>query len=125
MPESSAISQFELADIRRESVQFMPDQIKVHTVTRTRTASGGYTTALSATPARTVKGRLAEMDETLEQFYADRLGGRQGWTVTVPRGTTVPVSAVFKIGSRSFEILGSDTVRSYQITQRYACSELT
>lgn len=125
MANTSVITNHELATLRRESQGYMPDAIRVHGVTRSRTGSGGYTRVVGDNPLRTVRGRLAPMSEEEEQFYADRLAGRQGWTITVPAGTTVPDNALFKVGSRTFEIVGTDTGRSFQITQRYACQELT
>lgn len=128
MPELGAISQLELSALRRESVDFMPDTVRVHPRTSARSGSGGTTYTTATNPSTTTKGRLAPMDKSVEQFYADRLGGRQGWTITIPDDPAVAQAAslsVFKIGTRTFQIVGSDYGRSNRITRMYDCVEMT
>lgn len=128
MPEVSAISRLEQVLIQQESARYMPDFVGVFTRAPSRSSSGGSTYTISTTPSVTGRGRLAPMDQTQEEFYADRLGGRQGWTITLPENIAIPapaLTALFRVGSREFELIGSDTVRSFQLTRRYDCVEKT
>lgn len=122
------ISNLDLIRIQREGAMFMPDIVRVYPRTSSRSGSGGTTYSTAPAPSWTGAGRLTPMDATIEEFYGDRLGGKQGWTITLPEDVTVPtvpLSSILRVGSRSFEVLGGDRGRSYRMTRRWDCVELT
>lgn len=128
MPNTGVVTELEVAQLRRESDDYMPDHVRVHVRTASRTSSGGTTYSIGTNPVITTRGRLSPMSKSVEAFYADRLGGRQGWTITVPEDANTAVAAltsVLKVGTRIFEVFGSDRGRSYRLTRMYDCMELT
>lgn len=118
-------TEHELVDIRR-TVERHLDRVGLWYVpTTSRSTSGGTTVSYPANPTRSTPVRIAPMDKKIEAKFADRLGGRQGWTATAPYGVPVPVLARLVVGSRTFEVLGTDSGMSYPGATRVPLVELT
>lgn len=118
------ITDIELQSLRADSIDYLPDTIHVYTPTPSRSNSGGTLKSYPATPTTAAPGRIAPMSNTRKAWYAEKLGGRQGWTITVPFDEQIAVTSRFGVGTRRFEIIGGNADRTYQITQRFDCVEV-
>lgn len=118
------ISEVELALLRVDSIGYMPETINVYTPTEARSASGGTTYTFPANPTTSYFGRLAPMSKSRKTWYADKLGGRQGWTISLPWDASVNIKSRLGLGTRRFEIIGTNAARTYQITYMLDCVEV-
>jgi len=115
----------ELRHMRAVADEYLPDSIEVWRGVRASDGLGGQT--VTDARALSVRGRKAPLTtvQASEQVYADRLGGSQGWWFSLPRGTDVRLGDQLRSDGRSFEVVTEDSDRSWDITLRVLCKELT
>lgn len=119
------LSALELAKMRATADEHLPDGV---IVTRPTFASDGQGGSLPTyTPVYNGPGRVAPVNSIAgaESVVAERLGGAQGLWITVPHHVTVLLRDRVLWGSQTFEVVGEDTPRSWGISSRILCREIT
>lgn len=117
------ISPMETARARRDFGVYFDKTVDIFNPSNGRTSSGGTVQTYPATPSRTVRGYIAPMGGEDTAYYAEKLGSRMGWVLGLPASTLVRLDARLKIGTRTFEVMGTDDVRSDQWTVRVMVRE--
>ena len=97
------LSAAEIADMRTEQNDTMPDSVVIWRYTSTPDGMGGQTETWAA--VGTVTGRLAPAGRAgAEGVIAERLTAAEPWVITVPTGGTVYERDRLAVGSRTFEV---------------------
>lgn len=121
----SRITGAEISRVERDVEDYFDKTANIYVATTARSQAGGTTQTWPSTPTRTSPAQIGPMSPNIEAQFAERLGGRQGWVVSLRSVTRVPISARIKVDGRTFEVIGSDIGRSYQFRQRIPVTELT
>jgi len=118
------LSGHELAQMRQTADEYLPDAISVWRATRASDSGGGQTSTFARVAS--LRGRKSPLTtvESEEQVYADRLGGNQGWWLSLPRGTDVRLGDQLRSDGLTFEVVSTDASRSWDITLRVMGKEL-
>ena len=117
-PRESALA---ARDFRR----MLPDHASVYRPSAARSASGGTTYTYPVAPAFSVAARITPMGLEIEQFFADKLGGEQGWTGTFPVAYEPTLRDRVKVHGRTFEVIGSNLGRTTDMVRRVPMREIT
>jgi len=121
---SSRVREIELTRIRHDLIPYMPDALEIYVPVKARTSAGAQTLTYPSTPTQVVPGSLGPMGAEDTAYYADKLGSRMGWVATVPYGIAIGNDNRLKVGSRQFEVIGTDSPRSFQMDVRIMLREL-
>jgi len=121
----SRITGAELASVQRAVEDYFDKTAHVFEPAEARSSSGGTTWTYPATPTRTSPCQIAPMSQQIESQFADRLGGRQGFVISLRSSTRVSTKARVRVDGRTYEVVGNDLGRSYQMRQRIPTTELT
>ena len=119
------LSGLQLARMRRVADATLAGEGEVWRRTRVSDNKGGKTETL----ARVSSGpwRLAALTTVAssESVFAARLGGQQGWWATAQYHVDINLADQVRIGGRTFEVVSVDTGRTWHISARVLCREVT
>lgn len=116
------LSTADLAALRAEFNQSLPDTAQVQRVTRQSDGAGGSTETW--TTIATVACRVSPMGNLpVERAIADRLTGVQFWAVTLPAATDITAADRIVSGGRTFEVVGVLAPRTWELARRVVCTE--
>jgi hypothetical protein len=121
----SGLTGYQLRRMRATADAHLPDSVEVWRSTDSSDSRGGQTQ--SFTRRSTHRGRYVPLTtvQSAEQVYADRLGGMQGWWFTLPIGSAVGLGDRLVTADRTFEVVSLDAGRSWDLSLRALCRELT
>lgn len=119
------VTGLEQARIRQDVDQFFDKTAHLYPVTSTRAGNGAAKSAYPANPTRTSPAQIAPMGDQVESFYADKLGGRQGFTVSLRDSIRVALDDQIQIDGRTYLVVGSSSGRSYQWRTRVDVKEVS
>jgi hypothetical protein len=98
------ISATELTAMQAEAEKALPDTAQIYKRMRVSDGMGGST--VSENPPTTAACRVdAPRDQSVIAQYADRIGTRQVFIVSLPAGTDAQVGDRLEIGGRSHEVI--------------------
>jgi len=112
----------DLAFMRGQQADALPDTCAISRKTLASDGAGGYTETW-ATVGSGVACRLA-VARTGERVMADHIVHEGGFVVTLPYGTAVTPKDRILVGSRTFEVTGLAS-GSWETAVRASCSEVT
>jgi hypothetical protein len=115
----------EISRIRHDADDYFDKTAHFFEPAESRTSNGGTAYTYPSTPTATSPCQLAPMGKEQESEYAARLGGRQGFIISVRADSRVTRKARITVDGRTFEVLGNDRGRSYPLRQRVPVVELT
>lgn len=120
-----------LAAMRALNEANLPDLCAVYDAVETRLPGGVVTREPSPTPTQTgLRCRLSPAGDPAEVVAAGQEIGRQSWILVLPAGTTISREArvVVTAGdgswTRTLEVVGARSPRSYETQARYVCIAL-
>jgi len=117
------LSSADIAAMRATLSASMPDNAQVQRALRTSDGAGGF--AETWTTIATVPCRVAPSGLTpTEQVIAERVRSRAVWTLTLPAGTDVTTADRVIVGTRTYEVVGMLTPRSYELATRFVAVEV-
>lgn len=117
------LSAADLAGMRAAVTDSLPDTAQVQRATRTPDGMGGFTETW--TTVATVACRIAPTGNApAEQVVAERVTDRVLWTLTLPAATDVTAADRITVGSRTFEVVGVLSPRSYELCTRLVAVEV-
>lgn len=102
----------------------LPDTATVYRLTRTSDGAGGYTEAWTATGSA-VACRISPAGTGAEREVAARLAAVAPWVLTLPAATDVTAKDKMVAGGRTFQVLAVLAARSWEISRRVICQEVT
>ena len=112
-----SLSTLELAQLRSDADDYMPDTCDIQTVTRTVDAYGGWTEAWADT-YETVSCRLAALTTTRpEGIDGSELGSFTRWLLAVPYNQTVDATMRVVHSSVTYEIEAVDDLQSHRASR--------
>lgn len=116
----------ELASMRATTEEFLPDTCSISRATPSSDSMGGFTSSW-ANVATSVPCRYSPTlpSTSSEQDVSGKLTSETDWVVTLPYDQDVLVTDRIVIGSRTLEVVNLDVPRSWQVTKRVSCKELT
>ena len=116
------LSDAELADMRKQQEENMPETVYIQEVTETSNGAGGRSQVL--TTVATAKGRIGDLGkDPQEREIAGRLGNVTPYIVTLPVGTVITEKNQLQINGRQFLVHGAAR-KSHQTALRVVCSEV-
>ena len=115
---SIGLTDAELASIRADVADLMPDTCIIITVTNTPDTMGGYTQGTAAAAGGTVNCRLdAKIINTLRASESKAAGGIQPFhqfILTVPYDTTISTENQVQKGSEVYNVISVDADKSWK-----------
>ena len=112
-----SLSTLELAQLRSDADDYMPDTCTIQTVTRTVDAYGGWTEAWADT-YETVSCRLAALTTTRpEGMDGSELGSFTRWLLAVPYNQTIDATMRVVHSSVTYEIEAVDDLHSHRASR--------
>ncbi len=116
------MSDAELADMRKQQEENLPETIYIQAATETSNGAGGRSQAWNT--VATVNGRIGDLGkDPQERAIAERLSNVKVYIVTLPVGTTVDEKNQLQINGRQFHVHGVPR-KSHQTALRVVCSEV-
>lgn len=119
------VTPFELVRMRRNSDLHADVNVHVWRPTPATDSRGGKTKTYARIRSYLARKAPLTTVQSVEQVWADKLGGNQGWWFTMPKDADVRLDDQLRSSSRHFEVVGFDTDRSEAISTRVLCRELT
>lgn len=116
------LSTADLLALRAAQEAALPETVTISRLTLADNGAGGYTESWNT--AATVAGRIGPYNRQAgESVVAERLAGREGYTVTLPALTDVREADRLVIGARTFEVIWPIR-RSYETARVVICAEV-
>ena len=116
------LSDAEIADMRATVNRTLPDSATIEHDTQVSDSAGGYTVTTATTGPFACRVATASGSE---EVIAGRLDAVGSWTITLPALTEVAATDRIVIGSRRFEVILPLRPRSWELSRRVACQEIT
>jgi hypothetical protein len=109
------IASEELARMRTQLEDSLPDTCVIHSNAGTQAASGYKTSSFGA--SGTVACRLSPVNrrEALEAIEGDKSGASEYFILTVPHGTTLTEKNRVVVSGTTFDVIMAPTPRSYSL----------
>lgn len=118
------LSAAEIAAMREDLEDTLPDTCVIQRRTLTSDSQGGRTESWAA--AGTVACRLSPLGNLdSEESRADRVSGEEDWIVTLPASTDVTERDRLVILTNTYEPVGLRAVRSWELSRRVNCKRIT
>lgn len=116
------LSAAELADMRKQQEENLPETVYIQSVTETPNGAGGR--SQSWTTTATTNGRIGDLGkDPQERAIAERLTNVKVYVVTLPVGTAVDEKNQLQINGRQFVVHGAPR-KSHATALRVVCSEV-
>ncbi len=113
----------EIADMRSEQNETMPDTVVIWRYTSLSDGMGGVSETWAS--AGTVIGRLAPMPRLAgERIIGEQLLAADAWVITVPNGTMVYERDRLGVGARTFEVEYTNAHEAWETALRLYCNEV-
>ena len=112
-----ALSTNDMAAMQAEAATFLPDSGTIYRLS-------GSGTAATLPAHGTAACRVSPIQASAESVGADRELTLQTWMVTFAAGTDVQAADQIKTGGRVFEVVGSQSPRSWPVTTRVIAREV-
>lgn len=113
------LSTRDIADMRTDAAEAMPETAVLQRVVRTADGQGGYTQAWTA--AGTVSCRRAPHTQRIESIGA-RFAADSDWVIVLPAGTGARAGDRLTISGTTYSAQGVEAPRSVQIVERVGAS---
>lgn len=114
----------DLQSMRAALQESLPETVTIQRLTRASDGMGGFNETWAQVAS--VPGRLSPAGtQPTEGVVASVLQSQQAWIVTLPAGTAVTAADRLQIGSRTFEVIGVQAPRSYEIATRIVAVEVS
>ena len=112
----------ELKSMRATAEEAMPNQASIVRVTTGSDGMGGSTTTEAV--VGTYRARLGSVAEQDQAIYADKLGGKVGFVISLPARTDVQVRDRIRFAGRVFEVLAAPDRADWELTRRAVVVEV-
>jgi hypothetical protein len=120
------ISQSELDGMRATAEQWLPDVCDLFAPAESDDSMGGSSTTWSATPTyASVPCRMSEVSSAGERLIADKLQGGVVMTLVLPYDQVINESYRVRVSGITMEIIGVIVPKSWEITRRAVCKQVT
>lgn len=117
------ISATELTAMQADLTASMPSTVNISRVTLTSDGMGGQSEAWAT--VGTVVARVSPNGAGLDDIAGGEVINQTPWVVTVPVGTSVSERDRIIFSSQTFEVVRTDTPRSWDTCVRLECMEVT
>jgi head-tail adaptor len=117
------ISAAELTAMRADLTSSMPSTVNISRVTLTSDGMGGQSEAWAT--VGTVVARVSPNGAGLDDIAGGEVINQTPWVVTVPVGTQVNERDRIIFSGQTFEVVRTDTPRSWDTCVRCECMEVT
>jgi head-tail adaptor len=112
----------DIASLRAAQEAALPETVTISRLTLADNGAGGFSESWAT--AATVSGRIGPYNrQASESIVAERLGGRAGYTVTLPALTDVREADRLVVGTRTFEVV-QVIRRSHETARVVVCAEV-
>ncbi len=112
----------EIESMRAATASAMPNMADVIRVTSGADGMGGTTTAEGVVGS--YRARLGSVSEEDQDIYADKLGGKVGFIISLPARTDVKVRDRIRLAGRHFEVLAAPDRAEWELTRRAVVVEV-
>jgi head-tail adaptor len=112
----------EIKGMRATAEEAMPNTAQVVRVATGADGMGGTTTTESVVGS--YRARLGSVSEEDQDIYADKLGGKVGFIISLPARTDVQVRDRIRFDGRQFEVLAAPDRADWELTRRAVVVEV-
>ena len=112
-----------LTRMRNVQNKFLPDTATLKTRSYIGDGQGGKI-GNQPIAATGVPCRLAEMSKEQRARWADKLGVRSGWVITLAYDQSVGVGDHIEISGETYTVLGTNSSESWQTALRMYCARV-
>lgn len=102
----------------------LPDTATVYRLTRTSDGAGGYTETWTAVGSA-LACRISPAGTGYENAVGTKLAAVAPWVITLPASSDVTARDQVRTATRTFQVLAVLAVRSWEISRRVICEEVT
>lgn len=123
----SMLAAVELAEMRTTATSALPDTATIYLPLVEPDGAGGTVDTWLPT-SDPIPARLSPVASTAtgqERVIAARVGATAGWIITLPALTVINRAERIEMLGRTFEVLDVTTTRSWEVSCRVLCSEVT